>query len=190
MTQNGAVDFWFDPTCPWAWMTSRWILEVEKVRPIAVTWHVMSLSYLNAERDLGEDYNALMRRAWGPVRVVNAARELHGQEYVKPLYDAMGTRLHPGRRRDYDGVIAEALAEVGLPETLAAYAESDELDDTLKKATTPAWTRSAPRSARRSSPSAATRSSGRCCRPRRVARRPAGSGTACARWRRTTASSS
>ncbi|TDC54632.1 disulfide bond formation protein DsbA [Jiangella ureilytica] len=133
MSETTAVDFWFDPICPWAWMTSRWMMEVEQVRPVEVTWHVMSLSYLNAERDLGEKYNRLMADSWGPVRVVIAARELHGQEWVKPLYDAMGTRFHLGRQKDREVVIAEALAEVGLPGSLAAYATSDEYDEALRK---------------------------------------------------------
>ncbi|RIQ32512.1 mycothiol-dependent nitroreductase Rv2466c family protein [Jiangella rhizosphaerae] len=133
MSETTPVDFWFDPICPWAWMTSRWIMEVERVRPIEVTWHVMSLSYLNAERDLGEEYNRLMADSWGPVRVVTAAKELHGPQWVKPLYDAMGTRFHPGRERDRGTVIAAALDEVGLPASLAAYADTDEFDAALKQ---------------------------------------------------------
>ena len=133
MTERDVVDFWFDPICPWAWMTSRWITEVEKMRPISVRWHVMSLSVLNEHRDdLSSHYRQVLDRGWGPVRVVNAARELHGQQVVKPLYDALGTRIHPGGRDDYPAVITEALAEVGLPDSLADYASSDELDEALR----------------------------------------------------------
>ena len=133
MTERDIVDFWFDPICPWAWMTSRWITEVEKMRPISVRWHVMSLSVLNEHRDdLSSHYRQVLDRGWGPVRVVNAARELHGQQVVKPLYDALGTRIHPGGRDDYPAVITEALAEVGLPASLVDYASSDELDEALR----------------------------------------------------------
>jgi len=126
------ADFWFDPLCPFAWITSRWIGEVEQVRNISVDWHVMSLSVLNEGRDLPEDYEALMLRGWGPVRVIIAARELHGEENIKKLYDAMGTRIHIGQNDDIDVVIRESLDEVGLPADLAKYAHTDEYDAQLR----------------------------------------------------------
>lgn len=126
------VDFWFDPVCPWAWMTSRWMEEVERVRPVRVRWHVMSLAVLNEGRDVPEEYAALLQRAWGPVRVITAARELHGERYVKELYDAMGTRIHPGGDDDFEGVVAKALAEVGLPADLARYGALDTFDAALR----------------------------------------------------------
>ena len=127
-----SAEFWFDPLCPWAWMTSRWMMEVEKVRPVDVTWSVMSLAVLNEGRDLPEEYRAMMDRAWGPVRVIMAAKEEYGDKVVKPLYDAMGTRIHLGGEKDYAKVIVPALEEVGLPTELAQYADTDEHDDRLR----------------------------------------------------------
>jgi len=126
------AEFWFDPLCPWAWMSSRWMTEVEQVRDVEVTWSVMSLAVLNEGRDLDPGYRALIDRGWGPVRVVIAAREAHGDEVVKPLYDAMGERIHHQGDQDFDAVIAGALEEVGLPAELAKAATTDEHDEALR----------------------------------------------------------
>ncbi|MBL0002532.1 MAG: DsbA family protein [Actinomycetales bacterium] len=127
------VEMWFDPMCPWAWMTSRWLMQVETVRPVRVTWSVMSLAVLNEGRDLPEQYRALMEHAWGPVRVIIAAQAAHGDKVIKKLYDAMGTRIHLQARTDYDQVIAEALAECKLPAELAKAAHQKKYDAALKR---------------------------------------------------------
>ncbi|MBO0802957.1 MAG: DsbA family protein [Nocardiopsaceae bacterium] len=130
------VQFWFDPRCPWAWITSRWMLEVEKVRPVKTEWKVMSLAYLNLiqheGKGLSEEYLANMHKAWGPIRVVAAAGERKGHDVYGPLYTAIGTRLHNEGRREDPAVIPEALEEVGLPASLASAAESEEYDELIK----------------------------------------------------------
>lgn len=133
MTERVLADFWFDPLCPWAWLTSRWMLEVEQVRPVSVRWHVMSLAVLNEGRDLDPDYARAMDRAWGPVRVITAARLAHGDDVVLPLYTAIGTRLHPQGRTDLEAVVADALAEVGLPAGLAEAMNTTDVDDELRR---------------------------------------------------------
>lgn len=131
---NDAADFWFDPACPWAWMTSRWMDEVAAVRDITVNWHIMSLTVLNEDSDdISAQYRASLATAMAPVRLINAARQVHGQSYVKPLYDAIGTRYHPqGRRDDQRQVLIESVAEVGLPAEFIAAADSDEYDESLR----------------------------------------------------------
>lgn len=134
MTSSGVqhVHLWVDPVCPWAWMTSRWLVEVEQVRRVRVDFHVMSLAVLNDGRDLPQEYLDMMAAAWGPVRVMTAAWMGHGGDVVRPLYNALGTRIHVEGRGNTPEVISEALAEVGLPINLAEAAASTDFDDGLR----------------------------------------------------------
>jgi hypothetical protein len=132
MTERSAVDMWFDPICPWAWMTSRWLLEVEKVRPLDVTFNVMSLSVLNEGRELPEQYRDLMSKGWGSVRVCIAAAEAAGPQVLRDLYTALGNRIHLQNHELGDQLYRESLAEVGLDEALADAAGSEAFDTALR----------------------------------------------------------
>jgi hypothetical protein len=127
------VDLWVDPLCPWAWMTSRWLLEAGKVRNFDIDFHVMSLAVLNEGRDLPDTYKELLTKGWGPVRVLIAAEERHGNEVLEPLYSAMGTRRHVQDEKDLDALIAGALSDVGLEADLALAATSTDYDEALRK---------------------------------------------------------
>jgi len=127
------VDLWVDPACPWAWLTSRWLLEAAKVRNFDVDFHVMSLAVLNEGREMSDEYAEFLKKAWGPVRVLIAAELRFGNEVVEPLYSAMGTRYHVKGEKDLDQLIIDALMDVGLDADLADAADSTEFDKALRE---------------------------------------------------------
>ncbi len=131
MPAKTPVDFWFDPLCPWAWMTSRWVLEVEKLRDIEVRWHIMSLAVLNEPKldELPDEYRELLEtKAWQPIRVVTAAWQKHGSEILGPLYTALGTRIHNEGQGPTREAVAGALADVGLPADLIGYFDQKDFE--------------------------------------------------------------
>jgi len=131
--ERKTLDLWFDPLCPWAWMTSRWALEVAKVRPVDVRFHVLSLSALNEGRDLDPHYRELMDAAWAGARVAMAVQQ-HHPDKLSDFYTALGTRLHPGAQPNERATHEAALAEVGLPAELATAGDTDASDDELRAA--------------------------------------------------------
>lgn len=133
MSEKQHVDFWFDPLCPWAWMTSRWMEEVVRIRDVDVDWKIISLGILN--EDNPDNHHHGRQDSMWLVRVVEAAAQQHGDEYRKKLYDAMGTRRHPGGMEDLEQIITESLAEVGLPAELASAKDSTDYDAALRAST-------------------------------------------------------
>ena len=127
-TTRTAVDFWFDPNCPWAWMTSRWVEEVERHRDLDVTWHVMSLFVLNEHQDVPPEYKERLEQGQVYPRLVTAARLRLGDQVVKPLYDALGEHIHHRQEHDPAQVVPAVLAELGLDADLADAAWSDDAD--------------------------------------------------------------
>ncbi|MGP4005873.1 mycothiol-dependent nitroreductase Rv2466c family protein [Streptomyces sp. 4N124] len=144
MSDKARADFWFDPFCPWSWITSRWLLEARAVRDFEVSFHLLSLAILN-EDDLPKQFSnpKIMAKAWAPVRVLAAAERAHGAEIVEPLYAALGSRIHNGDnkafgdllKKDFEKIIAEALVEVDLPAELADAATSEEYQESLRAST-------------------------------------------------------
>ena len=126
------VDFWFDPLCPWAWMTSRWMLEVEKVRDVSTTFHVMSLAVLNAGRDLSNYYLRMLEtEGWYGVRACVAVEQRYGSDTLRDFYTALGTRYHLGKEPKSPDTVRAALVELGLDPGIADEVQTDRYDEAL-----------------------------------------------------------
>jgi protein-disulfide isomerase-like protein with CxxC motif len=133
-TERSKVDMYFDPMCPWAWITSRWLLEVERVRPVDVTFRVMSLAVLNEARtDISDAYRARLADAMGPVRVAAAVEQKYGTPALRGLYTAFGTRIHLGKQPIDRELYLAVLNDCGLDEALADAADSLEYDARVRE---------------------------------------------------------
>jgi len=131
MASAEKVDMWFDPICPFAWITSRWLLEAAAVRDLEVTWNIMSLAQLNKDREMDEAHKAAFTRSWDAVRLVAAVKEKHGNDAVIALYNAMGTRIHLKKEKVSDELLTAALAEAGLPADLLAIAKDESWNEPM-----------------------------------------------------------
>ena len=129
------AEFWFDPSCPWAWITSRWILEVQAQRDIEVKWNIFSLAVLNEGRELKPEYRERIDKTWGPVRVIAAAKKKNGYEVVLPLYTEIGTLFHPGAKPVAKETISEALQNQKLDSTLIDFYDTNDFDQDLRDST-------------------------------------------------------
>lgn len=129
------AEFWFDPSCPWAWITSRWILEVQAQRDIEVKWNIFSLAVLNEGRELKPEYRERIDKTWGPVRVIAAAKKKNGYEVVLPLYTEIGTLFHPGAKPVAKETISEALQNQKLDPTLIGFYDTNDFDQDLRDST-------------------------------------------------------
>lgn len=147
MSKASRVDLYFDPVCPLAWITSRWLLEVERRRPIDLRFRLMSLLMLNENREVDPAYRRLLDRSPGPARVCAAAAARHGDPILRPLYTAIGSalftdehlpvvlraRARPDRwSRLVRQATATALAELDLDPALAHAADSTAYDERLR----------------------------------------------------------
>ncbi len=130
---TSVVDFWFDPTCPWTWLTSRWLLDVQEVRPVKLVWHVLSLSVMKDGADVSEDMRAQLNAGWAPVRVALAVGEQFGQEQLGTFYTALGTRIHVRKEGFGREVLEAGLSDVGLPAELAELGYTGDNDDALRR---------------------------------------------------------
>ena len=142
------VDFYFDPVCPWAWLTSRWVVNVLEERPMTVDWKFISLRIVNEERDYEKDfrpgYERGHTRGLELLRVAAAARAEVGPGAVLPLYTAFGRIIHLERNApafDEPAGVAGVLAALDLPAGLAAAATATDHDDVVRAETAEALER-------------------------------------------------
>lgn len=132
MAESTKIEFWFDPVCPWAWMTSRWIQEVERLRDgVEVDWNVMSLAILNEGRDMDDAHkksHAFSKRA---CQVAAGVKAELGNEAMVKFYDTIGTINHNEGRSGEEGTLEEAVEKAGVPAEFLTRADNGEFDELL-----------------------------------------------------------
>ncbi|MCZ6874197.1 MAG: DsbA family protein [bacterium] len=131
--QQETVEFYWDAVCPWCWITSRWMEEVAQQKSIHVNWKFFSLKKINEGRDMPERFRISHAIGLRALRVAAAVREAHGNEAVRKLYTAMGTRRHHDQE---DIGTTEALQDIlqscDLPQDLAAAADNESWDQVIE----------------------------------------------------------
>jgi hypothetical protein len=122
------AEFWFDPVCPWAFITSRWILEVEKVRDIEISWNIFSLPHLNKDREMPERYKTIFANSWSSARVIKAVENQYGKEKTLRLYTAISTRIHVKKESVSQDLLNDALNEIGVDSKYALEMNNSDWD--------------------------------------------------------------
>lgn len=132
LTGPTPVEFFFDPACEFTWRTSRWLTHVEDGGAATVTWRLMSLGVLNEGREVPDQFREPMRQGGRALRALAAAGEHGGSDAVARLYTALGTRRHEKDEAYDDATIAAAVAEAGLPESVAAAVDDPDRDAAVR----------------------------------------------------------
>ena len=128
------VRFFFDPSCPWTWITSRWVAEVAGARSLEVRWEPYSLKLKNAGVEVSPEHRARYDRGFELLRVVVAVREAEGHAAVGDLYRALGTRFHNDGDEQV-APLADVLADAGLDPAFADAAKDPRHDDAIRRST-------------------------------------------------------
>lgn len=126
------IDFWFDAACPFAWVTSRWIQEVQRVRDVQVAWRPMSLAVLNEGRELAQEYREFIDQTWLPARAASQIFHQYGHDILGAYYTHVGSAIHYGAEKNYEKVVTTALDDLGLDPDIGAQSTTDIFDSTLR----------------------------------------------------------
>lgn len=135
------IDFWFDPFCPWAWITSRWLTEVQEHRDVTIDFHFAALAILDEDDPpVFLENPEISAKVWTALRAVAATEHSHGPADLARVYAALGSRIHGGDNRsimdilnkDIRQFVVDSLAEAGLPAELSEVTDSPQLDAAMR----------------------------------------------------------